>query len=203
MTRRPRSIPTAGLVQGVAHHAARLLRPVVRLDPARRGSGEPVRAGRPGRRPALGIGWSHRRALIEPSRAGCRIAGHEPDLVASARRAALDELDRLDHDGRARPSRLGGSRPGSVAGRPGGRSPRGPRSARRSREDDAARAPPGRAVPSARSERPPNRSIRTASSSASPEPSTGPRHVVRVDDHGSQLPRATRHGRLAAADRSQ
>ena len=88
-----------------------------RVDDARGRPGGGARRSPPGRRSAASASSGVAPRSTSRSRWTYRIAGHEPDLVADLGEAALDELDRLDHDGR-RPGRLAPRRSSSrIRGR--------------------------------------------------------------------------------------
>ena len=96
------------------------------------------------------IRWSMSTAAVaatgEARALDRRVAGDEPDLVADVGEPALDQLDRLDDDGRSA-GRLARPRSprGSAAGPPDGRSPRG-RGAPPGPRRRSGRAPPDRAI---------------------------------------------------------
>ena len=183
----------AALARASRGSTSRRRRRAGRVDDARR--------RRPSRSTMLALGGDplrRRRRRRRPGRRAARAgpAGSQVTSQTSSQtsaQAALDELDRLDDDGR-RAGRVGASAigRGSAAGRRDGRSPR----ARRARPDRAntiraERRPIERRRPVARSAvaEPAERS---ASWAGSPGAVHLARDVVGVDDDAPRAPRASR-----------
>ena len=160
----------------------------------------------PGRQGPLRIDPAprHRRAsapaATRAAPAGRRVAGHEPDLVARLGEAALDELDRLDHDAgvdclRARAIRQDPrpDRGWTIASR----SRRAAGSANTIRPSAARSSVPSVGAPSASPNRATDR-LRLAG------PGRGhlAGHRVGVDDDSALAPSQRGDRRLAAADRA-
>ena len=126
--------------------------------------------------PLVGVG-GRGRATGEARALDRRVAGDEPHLVAGVGEPALDELDRLDDDGRsARASSAAVDRArGSAAGRPGWTIASRSRSAVRIREDDPAEACPI------------ERSVVAAQAVAEPGDDRLERRLTRLDDVARDL----------------